>query len=239
MKNNSIINEKELNYKTQKFYHYKNIQIFADKGIHEWVHEEFMSHCFDTNSKILMLWSWAWALDQRIIDSWYTNITAVDIEPSFYKTTNKNVSQVDLNQDFSNLWKFDVIFAVEIIEHLENQFHFMRNISTCLSNGGHVFLTTPNIGSPFSRLSFFVYGKLHAFSQAALDGFWHINPIHDYLLIHSIKNCNLDFERKSNFCRFTIKNNTVWMLFKSIIVILLSFFMKWNNNITDLYVIKK
>lgn len=234
------INEKALAYKKQDIvYQYKNIRIFADQGIHEWAHEEFLSYNFNKDCKILMLWSWAGALDQRIIDSGYTNITAVDIEPSFYKANNKNISQKDLNKDFSDLWKFDVIFAVEIIEHLENQFHFMRNVTACLSDGGYVFLTTPNINSPFSRLSFFVYGNLHAFWQSALEAFWHISPILDCLLIYNIKSCKLSFERKSNFCRFPVKYESIGMFFKSIVVIFFSFFMGGKNNVTDLYIIKK
>lgn len=234
------INEKQFSYKQQDIaYQYKGIRIFADRGIHEWVHEEFLSHNFDKNTKILILWSGAGALDQRIIDSGYTDIVAIDIEPSFYKADNKNIFEKDLNIDFSDIWKFDVIFAVEIIEHLENQFHFMRNVAACLVKNGHVFLTTPNITSPFSRLSFFVYGNLHAFSQSALEAFWHINPILDCHLTHNIRSCWLDFERKEKFCRFPLKYDSIGMFLKSIIVIFLSFFMGWKNNVTDLYIIKK
>ena len=233
------IKEKDLPYKKQDTHQYKGIPIFADAGIHEGVHQEFLQHSFPKDTRILILWSWAGALDQRIIDAGYVNITAVDIEPSFYKASNKNIIQKDLNQDFSDLWEFNIIFAVEIIEHLENQFHFMRNIERCLSQWWYVFLTTPNITSPFSRLSFFVYGKLHAFWESALHAFGHINPILDCLLAHSIKSSHLSFKRKENFCRFPIKYDSVGMFFKSIFVIFCAYFMWWKNNVTDLYIIQK
>src|SRR5271165_3862918 len=39
---------------------------------------------------------------------------------------------------------FDVVFAIEVIEHLENPRRVLREIARLLKPGGRLFLTTPN-----------------------------------------------------------------------------------------------
>ncbi len=79
-----------------------------------------------------------------------------------------NFIPFDLNEDFSKLGKFDAIIALEIIEHIENQFHFIRCIKKLLSDKGILFLSTPNVESTFSRAKFYFFGRLHFFSKEPL-----------------------------------------------------------------------
>jgi 2-polyprenyl-3-methyl-5-hydroxy-6-metoxy-1,4-benzoquinol methylase len=229
------INEKQLWYKHQTEYAYAGISIFADYGIHEWVFSEFMKYEFRSSVKILILWAGAGAFDQRIMDAGYKNITSIDIEPKFYKAKNSHILQKDLNQDFWDLWKFDIIFAIEIIEHLENQFHFIRNIKECLADWGYCFLSTPNVESKFSRIGFFVSWSLHSFSKDWLAQFWHINPIHSHLLEYSLNESRLNFVKKWWFSKFTINRNSWILLIKSLLIRLISVFISWSDNITHIY----
>lgn len=53
---------------------------------------------------------------------------------------------------------FDYIVSIEGIEHIENQFHFVRECYRVLRPGGRLFLTTPNVSSLESRLGFLITG---------------------------------------------------------------------------------
>jgi 2-polyprenyl-3-methyl-5-hydroxy-6-metoxy-1,4-benzoquinol methylase len=53
---------------------------------------------------------------------------------------------------------FDVVISTEGIEHLENHFAFLREISRILKPGGRLLLTTPNITALRSRVRFFFSG---------------------------------------------------------------------------------
>ncbi len=53
---------------------------------------------------------------------------------------------------------FDVVVSIEVIEHLENQFQFTREILRVTRPGGLVVLTTPNVLSLSSRAHFCLYG---------------------------------------------------------------------------------
>ena len=49
----------------------------------------------------------------------------------------------------------DFAFSLEVIEHIENPRHFMREIKRILKPGGYGFISTPNSLNIFSRLYFF------------------------------------------------------------------------------------
>lgn len=74
-------------------------------------------------------------------------ITGVDI------TKGKNVDIVwDLNNDFGYEDKplYSNVIASEVIEHVENYHHFIRECNKLLFDGGRLILSTPNsIGIPY------------------------------------------------------------------------------------------
>ena len=78
--------------------------------------------------------------------------------------------------------EYDCVVSIEVIEHVENHFHFMRELLRITKPGGMVILTTPNVSSMTSRWYFLRYG----FNDCApmpldphLEEYWmeHINPI--------------------------------------------------------------
>ncbi|MGH9687632.1 MAG: class I SAM-dependent methyltransferase [Candidatus Acidiferrales bacterium] len=70
---------------------------------------------------------------------------------------------------------FDVITSVEVIEHLENPFAFLRGIARLLSESGVAVVTTPNVDNIAGRLKFFLSGKLRPMDSNSPE---HITPIH-------------------------------------------------------------
>lgn len=77
---------------------------------------------------------------------------------------------------------YDCILSIEVLEHVENHFRFMKEVLRITRKGGLVILTTPNVLSIPSRWHFFLYGytdcvprpldptREHYYMQ-------HINPI--------------------------------------------------------------
>ena len=76
--------------------------------------------------------------------------------------------------------QFDLVTSLEGIEHVENQFHLLRELSRVLKPGGYLILSTPNICNLEERLNFLARGTFYRFiSRAEIEsrgsGFDHQN----------------------------------------------------------------
>jgi len=65
-----------------------------------------------------------------------------------FKLSDVPFIQADLNEPFAFGRRFDCIVASEIIEHLENPRHFLRE---CAKVADVVVITSPNTDSPASK----------------------------------------------------------------------------------------
>ena len=215
-------------------YHYNKIPIYCMYGVHEKV-ADFINKKFDKDDKILILGAGAGAFDERIIDMGYSDITAIEFRSEIYKARGKVIER-DLNQDFSDLadiGKFDCVVAIEIVEHLENHFHFIRNIEKLLKTGGMLYITTPNVESSLSRVKYFLTGYLDLFSAKDINVTGHINPIFKHIFLYHLQNATT-----LNLISI-VKNRSVWEMdnypnikIKSVVLIarFLSIFAKNNND---------
>ncbi len=85
----------------------------------------------------------------------------------------------DLNLDMNHSFeKYDLVCALEVIEHLENPRHFMRQIATILNPKGVAIVSTPNPTSLLSMLTFLIKGHHNAFGIKNYPA--HITPITPY-----------------------------------------------------------
>lgn len=78
---------------------------------------------------------------------------------------------------------FDMVVAMEVIEHLERPFDFFKELTRILKTGGTIILTTPNVESEESRRMFFETGNLaffESFAREPIDG--HRTPIFSFQL---------------------------------------------------------
>lgn len=175
------------------------------------------NHSKGKNINVLILGAGSGYFDQRLLDAGIKNIDAIEYIPEHYKVKSTRLFSYDLNQDWAQKLlskngnhKYDVVIAIEVIEHLENSFLLMREISNILygnkdSNNDHsvLILTTPNINNSFSRMRFLISGYLEYFGQSELLHTGHIHPIIPHIL-----KFNLDI---NNFKIINIHNNrNVW-----------------------------
>ncbi len=87
------------------------------------------------------------------------DVTAIDINPSYFELDDVPLVEADLNQPFPIEYATtDIAVACEIIEHLENHFLFMRELSRVIRPGGHLVLSTPNEHNLQARWSYFTTG---------------------------------------------------------------------------------
>jgi len=91
--------------------------------------------------------------------------------------------ETDFNQElpFAD-GTFEIAVSSETIEHLENPWHFMREISRVVRNGGIVVISTPNVSQLFSRLLFAISGVMLWFQPCDVAPLGHITPIHQHAL---------------------------------------------------------
>ncbi len=73
---------------------------------------------------------------------------------------------------------FDALTSIEVIEHLENPYHFLRECARILRPGGVLIVSTPNPEHIYNRISFLLRGRFYRF----LDGNDHIMLFAHYVL---------------------------------------------------------
>lgn len=157
---------------------YKNLRIHALPGLHEKIAELTKKYCTN-QGKILDLAAGSGALSFRLSDKGF-DVCSVDFVAENYRLHDKfTFYQADLNTDFhSKLGEgYDCLIAVEIIEHLENPRHFLRQLRKICTPSTIVIVSTPNIDSPVSKALFCRTGQFRWFTDENYITDGHISPI--------------------------------------------------------------
>jgi SAM-dependent methyltransferase len=186
---------------------YESLQIIAHEKTHHRVMDIFSS--FPHRGSLLEIPAGEGALAWQLHKLGY-QVTAGDIDPKFFKVDPISCVYLDLNRKFPlEDGQFDFVSCIEGIEHLEDQFQFVRECHRILKPKGILVLSTPNILNLASRLKFLLTGfyslvprPINEFSQVPV--FDHINPATYYQLryiLHSqgfeITQVATDFRRRS------------------------------------------
>jgi len=165
------------------------------------------------------------AFSQRLIDAGLI-VDGVDLDTGQIKAEIRNRYQLDLNKASvtdSIPGKYDMIVAMEIIEHLQNPWKYLSDAVSMLRDGGLILLSTPNISNFISRLRFFMRGSLLAFEKNDL-AHGHITPLSFVQLENLFSRFNLTILKKGTagpvpvfhfyqLSRFTLLRNTILPLF--------------------------
>ena len=158
--------------------HYKGLHIHAVEGLHEFI-GAIASRVFVAGSDVLDLAAGSGAMCLRLKDLGM-NPTGCDLVVENFRLRDSiPFVAANLNQSFPAefLDRFDGILASEIIEHLENPRHFLRQCFSVLKPGGHLILTTPNVDSSLSRAILVRFGVFQWFSQKNYKVDGHITPL--------------------------------------------------------------
>lgn len=183
----SFIETKEIQY-------YKGIRIKADLGLHDQI-ADLIKKYLPKDSKILDFGCGEGALSQRLADIGYC-MTSVDINEKDFKAETEFV-HLDFNdvnevEKFveNNSEKYDLVLGIEVIEHIENPWNYIRQLRNMVRKNGYVIVSTPNITSWYSRVRFFLTGRFHQFEDNDRV-YGHINPISIDELEYIASNCDM------------------------------------------------
>jgi 2-polyprenyl-3-methyl-5-hydroxy-6-metoxy-1,4-benzoquinol methylase len=203
---------------------YKGIQELAAYNLHSDVFrklEPFLKKGF----QVLDFGCGQGAFSQRLTDAGMI-VDVCDLNIDQVKANVNRKYKLDLNaQDIPSSipQKYDVIVALEIIEHLQNPWKYISDCISLLKEGGIIVLTMPNISNFISRLRFFMRGSLLAYEKADL-AHGHITPLSFIQLENMFEFYKLETLIKSHagpvplfhfygLSRFTILRNTILPLF--------------------------
>jgi SAM-dependent methyltransferase len=181
---------------------YRGLQMLTTRGVHEEV-ERLVAERFPSDqrahARVLDIAAGRGALTQRLVDAGFTNVTAWDLHPEDIVVKEARVERVDLNAPFADRAEapFDLVVAVEVIEHLENPYAFLRELSTVLAPTGTLVLTTPNVESALSRLKFFRKGEFRWFAEEEYQSWGHIQPITAWQLDKALRGAGLEIAERS------------------------------------------
>jgi 2-polyprenyl-3-methyl-5-hydroxy-6-metoxy-1,4-benzoquinol methylase len=149
----------------------------TNDGLHDFVSKRVLAHYAHPGIRAVDLGTGPGAMAARL-RSLGCDVLAVDRDSEGFEGGVPHLS-VDFNcPDFSSRigeGRFELVTAIEVIEHVENPIGFLRNAGRLLATGGIAMLTTPNVDSLPARLKFLFLGKIRTMDEHGEPT--HISPI--------------------------------------------------------------
>lgn len=129
-------------------------------------------------SGVLDLGAGTGAFLARLRDSGFTDLQAVELHTIGFQLEGVGCTSLDLNGEYARAFsrQFNLISALEIIEHLDSPRAFVRQARRLLSDGGMLLLSTPNVAHWAGRLKFGLTGDLRMFEADLYHSMRHISP---------------------------------------------------------------
>lgn len=159
---------------------YKGIPIYAAPGLHELAAERLTATVPASPAiRLLELGAGGGAMSQRLTDLGYA-VTASDLFIERFEPRERvPFHTLDLNRAFADELpdRFDVVVALELVEHLESPHYFLRQCHALLEPGGWAVVSTPNLSNPVSQAMFVREGVFQWFREADYRDQGHITPI--------------------------------------------------------------
>ena len=158
---------------------YRGIPIYAAPGLHELALERLLvAMPPQENRNILELGAGGGAMSLRLTDNGYRVCASDLFEDRFVPRGAIPFRPLDLNQPFADgMATFDAVVALELVEHLENPHHFLRQCRMLLRPGGVLIVSTPNLANPVSQAMFLREGVFQWFRDEDHAEQGHIMPL--------------------------------------------------------------
>lgn len=173
-------------------------------GVHEEAERLILRHLdpdVDMASlKVLDVGAGYGAMSQRLLDNGFADVVAWDLDSTQSRLPSLPVTPVDLDTDFGAAFPsaFDVVVAIEVVEHLENPRHFLRNLAQVLRVGGLALVSSPNVESAASRVAFLGHGGLRWFTRFDRGSYGHITPVFSWQMRDASKAAGLGLREKGH-----------------------------------------
>lgn len=199
---------------------YKGILMKANPDLHPELADR-LETVLPPGSKVLDLGAGQGALSLRLKDLGY-EVLAVDQDATNFRADEIPFVQLNFNEGTSvanfaaeNEGRFDAVIGMEVIEHVENPWDYLRLLKRLAKEGGLIVVTTPNVDSWVSRWSHLISGRLSHFEDQDYVGSGHINPVSPWELTLIAESIGLVDVKISQVCHlpfFWITKNYRFMI---------------------------
>jgi len=170
------------------------------------------SEGWETNIKILEVGAGHGAFTKKLYDHGFS-ISACDLFPEIFMFDKVECKKVDLTKKlpYEN-GSFDVIIAVEVMEHILDHESFFQECKRILRPNGKLIFSTPNIISLKSRIRFLLSGFYYSFKPLDLynnDGLQHVASLtidqYNYIGIRNgFEMCSIDIDKFQSTSKYLI-----------------------------------
>lgn len=157
---------------------YDGLEVRCAPGVHERCAALVRLHA-PPPARILDLAAGSGAFLARLRDAGYRNLAGVERDLAAYALSEVPCRPLDLDQPFATALtdRYDLVTAIEIIEHLSSPIGFLREARKLLAPGGLVVVSTPNVAEWQSRIRFLWSGRPRYFDEAQYRFQRHITPV--------------------------------------------------------------
>lgn len=151
-----------------------NIKSYSDERIHKVVIEFLLN---ERKGRLLDVGAGTGGLTNKLKEEGF-DVGACDINPKNFIAKLIKCKKVDLNKKMPYKEEsFDVVVCTEVIEHIENPWHLIREFHRIIKPQGILILSTPNLHNWYVRLFYLFTSKLFNF-LSSYEKIGHITPIH-------------------------------------------------------------